>query len=431
MNAFSPPFWRSAFAALALLTYAALAADSGKKPFDIPSGPAEKTLRVFTEQCGLQVGFPTAIAAGVRTNPVQGEFTPEEAAARLLEGTNLKLIRDERSGAYSVVRTAPPEKNGRGTERAAASSSSVPAVSASAAATALRKDELVLLSPFMVETTQDRGYQAMSTLAGSRLNSNLKDVASPTSAFTETFLRDLGLTNLEELAPYMLSTELNFNEDIGTARLAGNTGNTESSRSTRVRGLSGGTVSVNFFKSPNVRFDTFNTERIDQSRGPNAVLFGVGNPGGIVNVTTKRAAMNDTRGSLAFTGRSFGGWRGELDLNQPLLRNRLAVRVATAKEETHTWRDFEYDRSDRHYATLKWRPTPRTELNVEFEKGDIDRKTESPYVAGDQYTLWASRGHAISATANAALGVASLAQTSTLVFDTASGTLADWRGRTV
>ena len=306
------------------------------------------------------------------------------------------------------------------------------APAAQAATTSGGGEETVKLTPFMVETTQDRGYHAMSTLGGSRLNSKLKDVASPTSAFTEAFLRDLGLTNLEELAPYMLSTELNFNEDAGgNARLAGNAGLSESSRSTRMRGLSGGSVSVNYFKSPVVRFDTFNTDRIDQSRGPNSVLFGVGNPGGIINVSTKRAVMNEQRGSLALTARSYGGRRGELDINLPLVRDRLAVRLATAKEETHTWRDFEYDKSDRYYATAKWRPAANTELNVDIEQSDIDRKPESPYVAGDQYTLWASRGRAISATANASLGVASLAQTSTLVFDTAAGTLADWRGRTV
>lgn len=424
---------RRAGAGLILVT--SLLAAVPRRPFDIPAGPAEQALRLFTEQCGLQVGFPSAIAAGVRTNAVRGELTPDDAAARLLAGTGLSLVRDVRSGAYSVVKV-PPEKNGVGAERAAAASPVGPApaaVGAPARAPAARDGDpaAIVLSPFMVETTQDRGYQAQTTLAGSRLNSNLKDVASPTSAFTEAFLRDLGLSNLEELAPYMLSTELNFNEDIGTARLAGNTGNTESSRSTRVRGLSGGTVSVNFFKSPNVRFDTFSTDRIDQSRGPNAVLFGVGNPGGIVNVTTKRASFNEARGSLALTARAYGGRRGELDWNQPLVRDRLAARLVTAKEETNTWRDFERDQSDRLYGTLKWRPTVRTELNLEFEKGDLDRKTETPYVAGDQYTLWAERGRAISPVANAALGVAALASTSTLVFDTAAGTLADWRGRTV
>lgn len=292
-------------------------------------------------------------------------------------------------------------------------------------------EETVVLSPFMVETTQDRGYQAQSTLGGSRLKTNLKDVASPTSAFTEQFLRDLGLTNLEELAPYMLSTELEFSEDIGgNARLAGNASTTETSRSTRMRGLSGGTVSVNFFKSPAVRFDTFNTERIDQSRGPNAVLFGVGNPGGSINVSTKRAALGEQRGAMALTGRSYDGWRYELDANQPIVRNRLAVRFVTAKEDTSTWKDFEYDRAERYYATLKWRPLARTELNLDLEDSSVDRKTDQTYVAGDDYTLWASLGRVISATGGAATGQSSSGATTGLVFDSNAGTLADWRNRT-
>lgn len=408
---------------LLLPTNVLQAADAAVKPFDVPSGAASRTLKLFAQQSGREIVFSAESIGATTTNAVRGELTPRDALDRMVAGTGLAVGVDEKSGLFSV-RKEPAVPN---VPRAAAA---VPAV-ARPSQDAGDAPKAVLLSPFEVSTDRDRGYQAQTTLAGSRLNSSLKDVASPTSAFTETFLRDLGLTNLEELAPYMLSTELNFNDDIGTARLAGNTGNTESSRSTRVRGLSGGTVSVNFFKSPNVRFDTFNTDRIDQSRGPNAVLFGVGNPGGIVNVSTKRALFNETRGSVAFIGRSYDGWRSELDVNQPLVRDRLAVRVASAKEETHTWRDFEYDKSDRYYATLKWRPTAKTELNVEIEQSDIDRKTESPYVAGDQYTIWASRGRAISATANAALGVAALGATSTLVFDTAAGTLADWRGRTV
>ena len=399
------------------------AADAAVKPFDVPSGAASRTLKLFAQQSGREIVFSAESIGGTATNAVRGELTARDALDRMTAGTGLTVGVDEKSGLFSVRKETIVPNAPRATAAAPALARPTP--------DAVEAAKAVMLSPFEVSTDRDRGYQAQTTLAGSRLNSNLKDVASPTSAFTETFLRDLGLTNLEELAPYMLSTELNFNEDIGTARLAGNTGNTESSRSTRVRGLSGGTVSVNFFKSPGVRFDAFNTDRIDQSRGPNAVLFGVGNPGGIVNVSTKRAILNDARGALAVTARSYGGRRGELDLNQPIVRDRLAVRLATAKEETHTWRDFEYDKSDRYYATLKWRPTAKTELNVDIEKGDIDRKTDPQYVAGDQYTIWASRGRAISATANASLGVAATAATSFLVFDSAAGTLADWRNRTL
>jgi outer membrane receptor protein involved in Fe transport len=41
--------------------------------------------------------------------------------------------------------------------------------------------------------------------------------------------------------------------------------------------------------------DTFNTERVEFSRGPNAVLFGLGQAGGAFNVATKKADLRRDR----------------------------------------------------------------------------------------------------------------------------------------
>jgi len=37
--------------------------------------------------------------------------------------------------------------------------------------------------------------------------------------------------------------------------------------------------------------DTFNTETIEEARGPNAILFGIGGAGGVYNTSTKQAIM--------------------------------------------------------------------------------------------------------------------------------------------
>ena len=39
-------------------------------------------------------------------------------------------------------------------------------------------DEIFVLSPFIVDASKDTGYRAENTLAGSRLNSSLRDTAS-------------------------------------------------------------------------------------------------------------------------------------------------------------------------------------------------------------------------------------------------------------
>src|SRR5829696_5027913 len=53
--------------------------------------------------------------------------------------------------------------------------------------------EVVELSPFTVNTTSDVGYVAENTLAGSRLNTRLRDTASSVAVFTKEFLDDLAI----------------------------------------------------------------------------------------------------------------------------------------------------------------------------------------------------------------------------------------------
>ena len=56
-------------------------------------------------------------------------------------------------------------------------------------------DDTVELSPFEVTATQDTGYQATETLAGTRIRTNLKDVGSAISVVTKEFMKDIGATD--------------------------------------------------------------------------------------------------------------------------------------------------------------------------------------------------------------------------------------------
>jgi outer membrane receptor protein involved in Fe transport len=306
-----------------------------------------------------------------------------------------------------------------------------PTTASSAPKDDLRKaagTEAVELTPFSVSTTLDRGYQAQSTLGGSRLRTDLKDVAAPTTAFTQEFLRDVAVTSTDEIGRYMVSTEYDFGEDGGTGQ---NFLKDNSTRTMRMRGLTGGTISVNFFKS-NFTADTFSIERIDQSRGPNSVLFGIGNPGGIINVSTKRAQLGKNASEVAVQGRAEGGLRLEGDHNQAL-NDTFAVRVAAAKDNRGSWRNYEFNDAERYYLTGKWRISRKTDLNVDAEKAAITRQIKRTITAFDAYTLWKAAGSNVGTTANPAQQISLLATANTpyVVLDTASGALANWVNRTV
>lgn len=114
MKSLSPPRAcrrprRLAFCLFPLLSFALLAAGvSAKRNFSLPGDFAFKTLKQFSEQAGVQLLFPTEMVEGIRTNAVQGELTPIDALQRMLAGTALAVVHDEKTGSLGVKRTNDP-----------------------------------------------------------------------------------------------------------------------------------------------------------------------------------------------------------------------------------------------------------------------------------------------------------------------------------
>src|SRR5687768_913008 len=81
-----------------------MAAEPARRQFDLPAAPAEQSLKQFSAQSGLGVLFVSESVAGVRTNAVNGSFTPREALDLLLVDTSLIATQDEGSGSLRVRR---------------------------------------------------------------------------------------------------------------------------------------------------------------------------------------------------------------------------------------------------------------------------------------------------------------------------------------
>src|SRR5690606_14709398 len=56
--------------------------------------------------------------------------------------------------------------------------------------------EVVTLSPFVVDAAENEGYRATSTLAGSRIKTELRDVASPITVVTKEYLNDIAAADI-------------------------------------------------------------------------------------------------------------------------------------------------------------------------------------------------------------------------------------------
>jgi outer membrane receptor for ferric coprogen and ferric-rhodotorulic acid len=197
-------------------------------------------------------------------------------------------------------------------------------------------EEIIELSPFVVTGNDDIGYQATSTLAGTRLRTSLRDIGSSISIVNEELLTDTASTNLEDVLIFTPNTEVgglggNFSGSQGASPIPEQQRDNPSGGITRIRGLAGADLTRDYFLT-DVPFDTFNTDRIDVQRGANSALFGLGSPGGIVNATTIRADFLGNRGRLRFETDQYGTQRYSMRYNQ-MVGDVVAIRVAALSED--------------------------------------------------------------------------------------------------
>ena len=108
-----------------------------------------------------------------------------------------------------------------------------------------------VLSPFEVSSTQDTGYRARNTLAGSRINTDLKDVASPITVVTKDFLNDIGASDVNDILTYEVGTEGTKDFSSNTPQLGRTSDNAaqDPNGSTRGRGLAPFDITRDYFYS--------------------------------------------------------------------------------------------------------------------------------------------------------------------------------------
>jgi iron complex outermembrane receptor protein len=99
------------FAALSALSAVAADPAPARKTYDLPADTADKSLRRFSEQSGIQVIFPSDVVRDVRANAVQGNLTSREALDRMLAGTGLVAVQDAQTGALTVRKETVAPKN--------------------------------------------------------------------------------------------------------------------------------------------------------------------------------------------------------------------------------------------------------------------------------------------------------------------------------
>lgn len=268
---------------------------------------------------------------------------------------------------------------------------------AAATTTTEREEEVIVLSPFTVDASSDEGYRATNTLAGSRINTELKNVAASITEVTPQFIKDVGAVDINDVLVYTVGTESTRNFTAAPAAgIGGYEDNPASSPQTanRVRGLHSAQLMRDYFVTigSQIGFDTYNIDRVTLNRGPNSVLFGLGDPSGSVNFAPKLARTNANSGEVTVRYGSHDDWRASLDVNQVLMEDKLAVRAAALWSDRGFAQEPAYYKDTRGYLTATYQPFEKTTFRVGYERAKVKQHLPNTITPIDHVTSWINAG---------------------------------------
>ena len=123
---------------------------------------------------------------------------------------------------------------------------------------------------------------------------------------------------------------------------------------------------VQYFRS------LYNVDQVEILRGPNALLFGRGGTGGIINRVTKKAQIGETFGSFDIGADDFGAFDFAADYNTSTGDN-TALRLNLHNDSLENHRDmYDGDRTGFN-PTVKIQMSDRTTLDLSYEYADHER----------------------------------------------------------
>ncbi|KAF0095744.1 MAG: TonB-dependent receptor [Puniceicoccaceae bacterium 5H] len=233
------------------------------------------------------------------------------------------------------------------------------------------------LSPFEVAVSNDRGYFASNAITGTRVNVPIQDIPLNIEVVTNEFIEDTGATDLRSSLQYsagiLLTTQNDaLNQasfsDIGNVNNPEGVTNNKTNTSFKVRGFVTDNVLREGFRRQHAT-DSINIERVEVVRGPSALLYGIGNFGGIVNYVAKEPT-SEPQQEVTFSLGSDSLYRSTIDSSGPLTDTWDAgYRVTAAYEQSQDWTDLKESSHWFISPVFTFKPFEKTKIKLDFEYG--------------------------------------------------------------
>ena len=304
--------------------------------YTIVAQPLASALAQFAQQNSLQLSFDAALAQGKMAPAVSGELSQHQALLQLLSQSGLGwTLTDDRT-----LLLYPQPDSG-----------------------ALNLAPSTITADAFVERADGpvQGYRATRSATGTKTDTALRDIPQSIQVVSRQVLEDQQVNNLGDALTNVSSVQRG-NSHGG------------SSESFVIRGFKATTYAVDgmlinpLVSRPEALRDLANVERVEVLKGPASVLYGRGNPGGLINLVTRQPSFTPEAQVKAQAG-SFDFYRLEANASGPLNESKtLAGRMTVATQTDRGFRDTFRDSKRTYVApTLRWEPSDSTRVDAGAE----------------------------------------------------------------
>ncbi|MDF2074305.1 TonB-dependent siderophore receptor [Pseudomonas mendocina] len=213
----------------------------------------------------------------------------------------------------------------------------------------------------------DDGYQAKRASTASKSSVALKDEAQSVQVVTPQTIEDFQVRSLDDAMKFVSgmtqSNTLAGTQDGFVKRGFGNNSD-------------GSTLRDGVRSNLSRNFDA-TTDRVEVLKGPASLLYGALEPGGLINVISKRPEY-DQRTRVAGEHSSFGGGNLSVDTTGPMGDSGFAYRLVAERQHEDYWRNYGSDERSLIAPSLSWTGEDlRIDLSYQYKEYStpVDRGT--------------------------------------------------------
>jgi len=186
--------------------------------------------------------------------------------------------------------------------------------------------EIAMIDDQILVTGERASYANTRTSSATKTDTALVDVPQAVSVVTRDLIDDQSMRTLADLSRYVPG--LGFGQGEGHRDAPVLRGN----QSTADLFIDGVRDDAEYFR------DLYNVERVEVLKGPNALIFGRGAGGGLINRVTRKAGF-ETQREIELKGGQFGYGRAGVDFGGAV-SDAVALRLNAFYENADGYRDF-------------------------------------------------------------------------------------------